>query len=153
MSDQFLKVLRDHKAAMAAGALKAGKALPEYVFTSRCNKPYESSWIRKVFTNYLKAAGLRTVPFHALRHSFASALIGNGAPLAYVKEQMGHHSIKITVDTYGHLIPSANRAEVNKLDDAGAWIRNPDATRPTSGLQVVENKEGISNSLKQADTL
>jgi integrase len=151
MSDQLLKALRDHKAAMAAGALKTGKALLEYVFTSRCNKPYEPSWIRKVFSNYLKAAGIRAVPFHALRHSFASALIGNGASLAYVKEQMGHHSIKITVDTYGHLIPSANRAEVNKLDDAGAWNRNPGATRPTGGLQVVDNEEGISISLKQAD--
>jgi hypothetical protein len=41
---------------------------------------------------------------------------------------------------------------VNKLDDAGTrGIRNPDATRPNSGLQVLENKEGIPNSLKQAD--
>jgi len=151
ISDQLLKVLRDHKAAMAAEALKKGRTLSEYVFTSSRNKPHEPSWIRKVHSNALKAAGLRQVPFHALRHSFASALIANGAPLAYVKEQMGHHSIKITVDTYGHLIPSANRAEVNKLDDSGAWIRNPDATRPIGGLQVVDNEEGISISRKQAD--
>ena len=35
----------------------------------------------------------------------------------YVKEQLGH-SIQLTVDTYGHLIPRANRATVNRLDDA-----------------------------------
>jgi len=29
---------------------------------------------------------------------------------------MGHSSIKITVDTYGHLIPGGNRAAVDKLD-------------------------------------
>jgi hypothetical protein len=36
----------------------------------------------------------------------------------YVKEQLGHASIQITVDTYGHLIPGANRAAVDRLDDA-----------------------------------
>lgn len=152
MSDQLLAELRDHKKAMTAEALKKGRALSEYVFTSSRNKPHEPSWIRKVHFNSLKAAGLRQVPFHAIRHSFASALIGNGASLTYVKEQMGHHSIKITVDTYGHLIPGANRAEVNKLDDAGTWgIRNPAATRPPGGLQVVDNNDGIPISRKQAD--
>jgi hypothetical protein len=34
-----------------------------------------------------------------------------------VKEQLGHASIQITVDTYGHLIPGSNRAAVDKLDD------------------------------------
>src|SRR5262249_10626537 len=37
--------------------------------------------------------------------------------IVYVKEQLGHASIQITVDTYGHLIPGANRAAVDKLDD------------------------------------
>ena len=49
--------------------------------------------------------------------AFASWLIGNGESLAYVKEQLGHHSIQITVDTYGHLVPGANRKAVNALDD------------------------------------
>ena len=44
---------------------------------------------------------------------------------AYVKEQMGHHSIKVTVDTYGHPIPGANKAAVDRLDVTG---RNPRAT-------------------------
>ena len=39
---------------------------------------------------------------------FASLLIQGGASLAYVKEQMGHSSIQVIVDIYGHLIPSGN---------------------------------------------
>jgi hypothetical protein len=35
----------------------------------------------------------------------------------YVKEQMGHSSIQVTVDTYGHLIPGANVSFVDKLDE------------------------------------
>lgn len=127
VSDQLLSVLRDHKKAAAATALKAGKSLPEYVFTTRNQTAFEPSWVRDVFGKCLKASGLRAVPFHALRHSYASALIGNGAPLAYVSQQMGHSSIRITVDVYGHLIPGANREEVNKLDDAG--YRSESATQ------------------------
>ena len=55
---------------------------------------------------------------HDIRHSFASQLLANGAPIVYVKEQMGHTSIQTTVDIYGHLIQGANRNEVNRLDDA-----------------------------------
>ena len=64
----------------------------------------------------LEKAGLRRFRFHALRHSFGSLLIQGGASLAYVKEQMGHSSIQITVDVYGHLIPGANIAWVDRLD-------------------------------------
>jgi integrase-like protein len=74
----------------------------------------------------LESAKLREIRFHDLRHTFASLLIQNGAPLTYVKEQMGHSSIQVTVDVYGHLVPSANRAEVDRLD--AIPIRNPDAT-------------------------
>jgi len=63
----------------------------------------------------LKKAGLRRFRFHDLRHSFGSLLIQDGASLAYVKEQMGHSSIQITVDVYGHLIPGANIAWVDRL--------------------------------------
>ncbi len=37
-----------------------------------------------------------------------------------MKEQLGHGSIQITVDTYGHLIPGANRDAVNRVDDDDA---------------------------------
>jgi integrase len=38
-----------------------------------------------------------------------------GESPVYVKEQLGHSSIKMTVDTYSHWIPGSNRAAVNKL--------------------------------------
>ena len=49
--------------------------------------------------------------------------------MAYLKEQLGHHSIRVTVDTYGHLMPRGNEAAVDRLDEVSdATIRNPDAT-------------------------
>jgi integrase len=67
---------------------------------------------------------------------FISMLIQGGESLVYVKEQLGHHSIKITVDVYGHLIPGTNKAAVDRLDEATG--RNPHATDLWSGLRVVQ---------------
>jgi len=64
----------------------------------------------------LRKAGLREIRVHDVRHTYASLLLSDGASLVYVKEQMGHSSIQMTVDIYGHLIPSSNRAAVNRLD-------------------------------------
>ena len=65
----------------------------------------------------LEKGNLRQVRFHDLRHTFASLLLQNGENLMYVKEQLGHSSIQVTVDIYGHLIPGANRQAVDRLDD------------------------------------
>ena len=77
----------------------------------------DPSNLRKVFHRLLTDAKLRRVRFHDLRHTFASLLLQQGGEsLVYVKDQMGHSSIQITVDTYGHLVPGGNRAAVDKLD-------------------------------------
>jgi integrase len=65
----------------------------------------------------LDKAKLRDMRFHDIRHSFASLLLSNGESPVYVKEQLGHSSIQMTVDIYGHLIPSSNRQAVNALDE------------------------------------
>ena len=86
----------------------------------------------------LRKGWLATYPHSRLRHTFASLLIQNSESLAYVKEQLGHHSINITVDTYGHLVPGGNKAAVDKLDGLeNATIRNPDAT---SDLNTVSRR-------------
>jgi integrase len=40
-----------------------------------------------------------------------------GESLGYIKEQMGHSSIQVMVDLYGHLVPGSNRQAVDRLDD------------------------------------
>lgn len=47
---------------------------------------------------------------HDLRHSHASWLIAQGVPLPVIQKRLGHHSITVTVDIYGHLSPDIQRA-------------------------------------------
>jgi integrase len=70
----------------------------------------------RLFLPVLAKAGIRKIRLHDLRHTFGSLLLQNGASIVYVKEQMGHSSIQVTVDTYGHLIPGANVSFVDRLD-------------------------------------
>ena len=70
----------------------------------------------RYFQPVLTKAGLRKISLHDLRHTFGSLLVQSGASIVYVKEQMGHSSIQVTVDIYGHLIPGANVSFVDRLD-------------------------------------
>ncbi len=74
----------------------------------------------RVFLPVLAKAGIRKIRLHDLRHTFGSLLLQNGASIVYVKEQMGHSSIQVTVDTYGHLIPGANVCFVDRLDEVSS---------------------------------
>lgn len=114
--------------------------VPSWVFTSETGTMIDGDNIRRrVHCKALEKAGLRYVRLPDLRHTFASLLIEQGKSLAYVKEQLGHYSIQITVDTYGHLVPGGNRQAVDRLDDPQdsafpATIRNPAATTPLNAV-------------------
>jgi hypothetical protein len=64
-----------------------------------------------------RVAGLR---FHDLRHTYAALMVAAGAHPKYLQAQMGHSSIRVTLDLYGHLFPDANRGVLDALDQLTA---------------------------------
>ncbi len=71
--------------------------------------------LHRVFHPALRRAGLRKVRFHDLWHTYASLLIAGGEHPKYIQMQMGHSSIKVTMDTYGHLMQATNAQAAEKL--------------------------------------
>jgi integrase len=119
MSAMLTAELQALRAERRKAALKAGKTLDGYVFLTPEGKPLDGDNVRtRVFYRLMNATGFRRIRFHDLRHTYASLLIQNGESLAYVQKQLGHSSVQVTVDVYGHLIPGANRSAVDRLDDA-----------------------------------
>jgi len=105
--------------------------LPEWLFLNNSLGPSDgNNWRKRVFDKALNKAGLRKIRVHGLRHTYASLLIKNGEFLAYVRDQLGHHSIKITVDIYGHLAPEGNKEAVDRLDDSDSTPPNAPHTHP-----------------------
>jgi integrase len=62
-----------------------------------------------------------------LRHTFATLHLEGGASPVWVKEQLGHSSIQVTVDFYKHWIPRTNRDGINRLDMQQTRIFNEEA--------------------------
>ena len=120
MSGQLFETLLAWRRLQRKRWIKKGKPMPPWVFASLEGTALEERNVRHVFTRILQKAELRQIRIHDLRHTFASLLLQQGESIVYVKEQLGHASIQITVDTYGHLIPGANRAAVDRLDDVPA---------------------------------
>ena len=101
-----------------AGVLHELKRKPDdWLFQSSTKTQIDASNLRKMWERFQKDAELRRIRLHDLRHTFASLHIKNGESLAYIRDQMGHSSIKVTVDIYGHLVPGGNRAAADRLDD------------------------------------
>ena len=76
-----------------------------------------NNMIKRRFKPALNRARIDSLRFHDLRHTYASLLLANGAPMKYVQLQLGHSSIKMTMDLYTHLLPEVNEQCVNLLDN------------------------------------
>ncbi len=128
LSDTLLKALRGLKRRRREEWLKKGSSeIPEWVFCNQQGNPADMQNVKnRHFYKCLEKAGLRRIRFHDLRHTFASLLLQDGQPLAYIKDQLGHSSIKLTVDIYGHLEPGANREAVNRLPSLDAPVSAED---------------------------
>jgi integrase len=137
MSQQLTETLIELRNQRRITTVKKGWGqVPEWVFISEDGTHLDgSSWRRRIFNKALEKSGLRQVNVHSLRHGYASLLIQAGESLAYIRDQLGHHSIKVTVDIYGHLAPEGNKAAVDRLDD-DATGRNQYATNKQKGLTI-----------------
>ena len=62
---------------------------------------------------------------HDLRHTYASWLLADGAPLNVVQSKLGHENIETTVGVYGHLAPGADEDVVRLLDALSGAIPDP----------------------------
>jgi integrase len=120
LSRQLCEALRTALALREAEGILAGRSLApsDWLFPGPGGTPLTRNMFQPRWRRLLRVAGIRRRKAHTLRHTYASQLIQNGESLAYVRDQLGHHSIKLTVDTYGHLIPGANKAAVDRLDPA-----------------------------------
>src|SRR5215831_2714945 len=171
MSRELTQTLKDLLLERQIDAAASGTDIPAWVFCSETGGLLHPHNIRdRVFYGLLTKAKLRRVRFHDLRHTFASLLLQNGQSPVYVREQMGHSSIQVTVDLYGHLIPGGNKQAVDRLDappvDKAAFEANcATSAQPATGITlpassdrvdyqpVVKEGSGVSDGLRTRSLL
>ncbi len=117
VTPQLMVRLKQLKETRLLETAMSGKLLQNWVFLSPLGCRWDERNLRRAFYKVLEAAKLRRVRFHDLRHTYASLLIQTTAPGKYIQEQLGHASIQVTMDVYGHLYGGEYRHFVSRLDD------------------------------------
>jgi integrase len=87
------------------------------VFCVADGSPLTPTHLRRALGHAARAAGLRLLRWHDLRHSFASNLTKAGTPLKQVQDWLGHSTITMTM-RYAHLAPHGGREHLAGLTSA-----------------------------------
>ena len=105
----------------------AGRGQQELVFTAPRGGPLRhGNFSRRVWPQLRRDAGLPdTVRIHDLRHTAASLLVAAGVHAKVVQQQLGHSSIVVTMDRYGHLYPDTLDDVAERLEAAYQRGRGP----------------------------
>lgn len=114
-------ILAEH---LEAGDLSGG-ASDALVFTAvRGGRLHAGNWHGDVWKPAREAAGFRALRFHDLRHSAVPLWVEMGANLLQVSRWLGHSSVQITADVYGHLFSETNDAVMARLDETFRALRD-----------------------------
>lgn len=126
-----------------------------FVFTGAKGKPLRRTFYKRHYLPALVNSGLdpelclcqvedceeRHTPlyrFHDLRHTCAALLIAQGAHPKEIQEQLGHSTIRITLDRYGHLFPSLHERLSDGLNEVFKNART--AVQPAPSTEAVDMK-------------
>jgi integrase len=131
-------MLRAHKARQAAERLALGGRWfdDRLVFATEVGTPIDHRNDARSFKTLCRRAGVRPVRVHDLRHTAATLLIAQGQHPRVVMEVLGHSQIAVTMNVYGHVLPSNLRDAASAVSqvlwgdaEAGESVATRVATR------------------------
>jgi integrase len=121
LNPAVVALLRKHRAAQKAERLRIGDQWTDsgLVFTTELGGPVDPRNLLRVIEGAARAAGVPGVGVHTLRHSAAVAWLEAGVHIKAVADLLGHSSVAITGDVYGHTSDDTARAAVDHL---AGWL-------------------------------
>ena len=96
------------------------------VFTTDAGAPIFPDSVTQWFSAFVARSGLTKVTVHSLRHTYASLMIADGAPLVVVARQLGHSQTSTTANIYAHAIASAQAKAMQTFDRFNDVVGAPD---------------------------
>jgi integrase len=117
ISEPVEQLLHDQFGTQAEERRAAGPTWHEtgFLFTTEFGQPCDPRNSLRVLKVAAAEAGLPDTGLHTLRHSAASVMLTHGVPFKVVSEILGHSSIAITGDVYGHVAPDVSCQAVDIL--------------------------------------
>jgi integrase len=118
LPEVVVDTLRGHRTRQKMERLVAGSRWVDsgHVFATTIGTPMEAAVVTRSFQRALERAGLPHCRFHDLRHAAATFLLAQGFTLEDVKNLLGHSSIGLTSNTYGHVLEQRQREVAMGMD-------------------------------------
>jgi integrase len=122
-----------------------GKPLTDdnFVFAHPDGTPLDPSTISHAFNKIIRKAGFSKIRLHDLRHTHASLLLQAGVHPKVVQERLGHSSIRVTLDTYSHVIGGLQEAAAQRFDDLLAARATKNADVGKMSARTFESNIGV----------
>lgn len=116
--------LRRHRREQAERRLTLGAAWADndLVLCGSGGEIVRPSSVSRAFSKIVRvleksaALPVRKTSFHTTRHTHATPLLRAGVPVHVVSKRLGHATIQITLDYYGHVIPSDDASAATTFD-------------------------------------
>ena len=86
-----------------------------YIFCNSMGNVYDPRVYQDLFKRTLKAANLKKIKFHALRHTFATRALEAGMDIKVLSSILGHAQASTTLNLYGHALPNHKKASMDKM--------------------------------------
>jgi integrase len=118
LPEVVVTALLAHRTRQGMERLVAGSRWVDsgHVFATTIGTPIEAGCVTRAFHAALERAGLPRSRFHDLRHAAATFALSQGYTLEDVKQLLGHSSIVLTSNTYGHVLEQRQRAVATGMD-------------------------------------
>ncbi|WP_338042377.1 site-specific integrase [Paenibacillus alba] len=142
LPEETIKQLKKHSLLICREKQEAGQDYcdNDLVVCNESGMPANSSNLRRIFRNITKKAGNPRIRFHDMRHTHATLLLLQGVNPKIVSERLGHTDVRITIDTYSHLLPSMQKETAQNF---GKMLF--DDSTSDNGTPTEKPKEKIKN--------
>jgi integrase len=119
LTGNTIDVLKQHYLTIKKEKLKNGRYYEDHglVVCTSLGTPIIPRNFDRVWKRLLKESGLPEIRFHDLRHTHATILLKQGIHPKVVSERLGHANIRITLDTYSHVLPGLQEAAAAKFEE------------------------------------
>lgn len=86
-----------------------------FIFCTLSGKVYDPRTYEDLFKRMLKAAGIKNINFHALRHTFATRALEAGMDVKVLSTILGHTQASTTLNLYAHALSDHKRSSMEKM--------------------------------------
>lgn len=118
LSSDTIKTLKDQRTFVLEERVFLGKEYKDHdlVVCTSFGGPATTRSVYKVWENFIKKYEAKKITFHDLRHTHVSMLIKQKVHIKVISERLGHSSVAITMDLYGHLLQNMQEDAAESID-------------------------------------